>query len=472
MLESIDMQVVRTRIAPSPTGEDLHIGSVYMALFNYVFAKKHQGQFIVRIEDTDRDRYIGGAEDKMLDSLDWIGIPRDEDVRIGGHYAPYRQSERLALYKKFVFELVEKSAAYFCFCTSERLAALRQEQTRRHLPPMYDGLCKSLSLEQGQKLSQTQPYVIRLNVPDSGDTVFTDLVRGEIKFENKLIDDQVLLKSEGYPTYHLAVVVDDHLMEISHVVRGEEWISSTPKHVLLYQAFGWKLPQFAHLPLLRNPDKSKLSKRKNPVWLSWFRRQGFLPEAILNYLGTLTWSMPDGRDQFSVGDMIKYFNLKDLKTTAPIFDFVKLKWFNKQYLMKKPIAEVLTELKVTSAFKNELGFTALVPKIWPLVSPRIHTWREFDSMVGFFFASPKQFDEPLNIPQLDILINTLKKSEWDIVSLESHIRTAAEKENIKPRDLFMELRVAITGKTVGPPLIESLLILGKDVVIKRLKEFT
>ncbi|MEK7166516.1 MAG: glutamate--tRNA ligase [Patescibacteria group bacterium] len=463
------MQIVRTRIAPSPTGEDLHIGSVYMALFNYVFAKKNKGQFIVRIEDTDRERFVRGAEEKMLNSLNWVGITSDEDVRKGGKYAPYRQSERLPIYKKHALELIEKNVAYYCFCTGQRLTRMREELVLRHLPPMYDGLCKSISKEKALELTKTQSYVIRLDVPDTGETAFTDLVRGEIKFENKLIDDQVLLKSDGYPTYHLAVVVDDHLMDISHIIRGEEWISSTPKHILLYRSLGWELPQFAHLPLLRNPDKSKLSKRKNPVWVSWYRSEGLLPEAILNYLGTLTWSMPDGRDLFSIKDMIKYFDLASIKTTAPVFDVVKLKWFNKQYLMQIPITDAVSKLKELSVYKDKTDFNNFIEKIWPLVAPRIHAWREFDEMSAFFFSRPQELERPLNISWVKILADSFKGTTWNKDDLEKKVRLIAEKEGIKPRNLFMELRVAITGKTVGPPILESCEILGKTEVIRRLE---
>ena len=247
------MSDVRVRIAPSPTGQDLHIGNVYTALINFVFAKQNNGKFIVRIEDTDRTRMVEGSEGRLLKSLKWFGLTYDEGIDVGGPYGPYRQSQRLDLYKKYALELVEKGYAYYCFCTPERLNELRQKQQAKGLPTMYDGTCKKLKAEK-------EKYVIRLNVPDEGITEFHDLIRGKISFENKLIDDQVLLKSDGFPTYHLGVVVDDYLMKISHVIRAEEWISSTPKHILIYKALGWKLPVFAHGPILRNPDKSILSK--------------------------------------------------------------------------------------------------------------------------------------------------------------------------------------------------------------------
>ena len=326
------MKRIRVRIAPSPTGNDLHIGNVYTALLNFVFAKKHKGKFIVRIEDTDRSRLVKGAEEKILSSLKWFGLLYDEGPDVGGPYVPYRQSERIELYCHYAEELVKKGKAYYCLCTPERLEELRRQQQAKGIPTMYDGRCKN---NKGQiTKDKEQKYVIRLNVPDEGVTEFTDVIRGKISFENKLIDDQVLLKSDGYPTYHLGVVVDDYLMKISHVIRAEEWISSTPKHILIYQALGWELPVFAHGPILRNPDRSKLSKRKNPVWASWYREQGFLPEAILNYLALMGWSYPNGKDIFSLEEFIEKFRLEDLKTVGPAFDLKKLEWICGEYIRK------------------------------------------------------------------------------------------------------------------------------------------
>lgn len=429
---------VRTRIAPSPTGEDLHIGNAYTALINYVFAKKHGGKFIIRIEDTDRTRLVEGSEKRILASLDWLGIAHDE--------GPFRQSERLPIYKKHAEELVAKGDAYYCYCTLERLEQMRKDQEARHLPPMYDGLCKKIKEKRDKK------HVIRLNVPDDGTTTFHDIIRGDISFENKLLDDQVILKSDGFPTYHLGVVVDDHLMNISHIIRGEEWISSTPKHILLYQFFGWTLPQFAHMPLLRNPDKSKLSKRKNPVWVSWFREQGFLPEAMRNYLATMAWAFPGGREIFSTEEMIQEFKLENVQTTAPIFDIEKLKWMNGKYLQEKHIWE----------FYGGKYPQDSVKKIWPLVKDRMKIVTEFESLAGFFFERPaKKGVHPF-------LRSVLESCEWNHDAMEKAIRSASEKANFKAKDVFMELRVAVTGKTVGPPLLESLEILGREETLKRI----
>ncbi len=441
------MTTVRTRIAPSPTGRDLHIGNAYTALINYVFAKKHNGKFIIRIEDTDRARLVEGSEKRILESLNWLGISHDEGPDKGGPYKPYRQSDRLSAYKKYAMELIEKGHAYWCSCTPQRLTQMRRIQEAKHEPPMYDGHCRELHLKSGA--------TIRLKVPKEGITRFRDIIRGDISFENKLIDDQVLLKSDGFPTYHLGVVVDDHLMEISHIIRGEEWISSTPKHILLYKFFGWDIPRFAHVSVLRNPDKSKLSKRKNPVWVSDYRAKGFVPDAIKNYLATMAWSYPDGRDIFSVEEMIKEFKLEDIQTTAPVFDVEKLKWMNGKYLKEQDIA----------TFFGDKYPEEKVKQIWPLVKDRMRLLPEFDTLAGFFFERPKVFERSLNPKLLKLLKEHISTVEWNRGSLEQAVRSI---EGVKAKEIFMELRVAVTGKTVGPPLLESLEILGREETLKRI----
>lgn len=462
------MNKVRTRIAPSPTGDNLHIGNAYTALINYVFAKQQNGQFIVRIEDTDRTRFVEGSEERILDSLEWLGITPDESTRTGGPFAPYRQSERLEIYKKYAEELVEKGFAYYCFCTTQRLEEMRKHQEAKHMAPMYDGTCRKLNTQHSKrKVSQGERYVIRLKVPHKNVTTFRDLIRGDITFENKRIDDQVLLKSDGFPTYHLGVVVDDYFMEISHIIRGEEWISSTPKHILLYKAFGWTPPEFIHVPLLRNPDKSKLSKRKNPVWVSWYREQGFLPEALLNYLVTLAWEFPGSREIFSMEDMVKEFTLTKIQTTAPIFDQEKLRWMNGEYIRGKSDQELK---KLVYQHVNMLTHEheALVQKIIPLVKERMKTFGEFWTLAGFFFERPKEFERTVEKNLLEIVKKALEQSQWRHDSMEKAIRTAADQAGMKAKDLFMELRIAETGKSVGPPLLESLIILGKDETLERL----
>lgn len=460
---------VRTRIAPSPTGENLHIGNAYTALINYVFARQQHGEFIVRIEDTDRTRLVEGSEKRILESLDWLGLKPDESPLAGGQFKPYRQSERLDTYKKYAEELVSAGHAYYCFCTPQRLEQMRKGQEAEHKAPMYDGLCKKIDPEEAKKrVMGGEKHVIRLNVPDEGTTKFNDLIRGEISFENKLIDDQVLMKSDGFPTYHLGVVVDDHLMEISHIIRGEEWISSTPKHILLYGFFGWGLPIFAHMPLLRNPDKSKLSKRKNPVWVSWYKDQGFLPEALINYLGTMAWAFSDGRDIFSLKEMTREFRLENVKTTAPIFDIEKLKWMNKQYLMKTSPSEFKALVSTVSVYSGTPQFNTIAVETASLIQPRIETTLQYDSIAGFFYQRPAKYERPIKKELIEIVIHALKDVPWEHEKMEQAIRQTAEKSNVTPKDLFMELRVAVTGKTVGPPILESLMILGREETLARL----
>lgn len=467
MLESIVMMNnIRTRIAPSPTGADLHIGNAYTALINFVFAKQNNGRFIVRIEDTDRTRFVEGSESHIFTSLEWLGLTPDESTKAGGPYAPYRQSERLPIYRKYAEDLVNIGHAYYCFCTSDRLEQMRHEHELKHLPPMYDGLCKKIIHEEARKRVEAgEKHVIRLHVPDTGITKFKDLIRGEISFENKLIDDQVLIKSDGFPTYHLGVVVDDHLMEISHIIRGEEWISSTPKHILLYQFLGWKPPVFAHMPLLRNPDKSKLSKRKNPVWVSWYRDEGYLSEALVNYLATLAWAYPGDQEIFTIEDMMKKFKLTDIQTTAPIFNIEKLRWMNGEYIRKSQISYLISQIH---EFFNGKYDEAMIEKTLPLVKERIKTLKEYESLAGFFFEKPKEFERPLKEKPLKVVREALENCQWSHDAMEKAIRDLAEKLNIKPKDLFMELRIAVTGKTVGPPLLESLEILDKAETMSRL----
>jgi len=461
------MEKVRTRIAPSPTGQDLHIGNAYTALINYVFAKKYDGKFIIRVEDTDRTRLVEGSEERILTSLEWLGIPHQEGPDIGGPFAPYRQSDRVSMYKKYAEELVEKGRAYYCFCTNERLVEMRTKQEEDHKPPMYDGLCKQIPLDQAkERVKKGEKYVIRLNVPEEGVTTFHDLIRGDITFENKLIDDQVLLKSDGYPTYHLGVVVDDHVMEISHIIRGEEWISSTPKHILLYQFFGWEIPAIAHVSVLRNPDKSKLSKRKNPVWVSDYRAKGYLPEALKNYMATMAWSFP-GKEIFSVEEMIEQFKVEDIQTTAPVFDQEKLRWMNGEYIRMMEETKLIEQIKRFDATVPKEG-EELMKKILPLVKERMKTLKEFETLADFFFVRPVVFEQEKKKDVLLVARDALSTVlSWTHDSMEKSLREAADKQQMKAKDVFMELRLAITGKTVGPPLLESLEILGKEETIER-----
>ena len=311
---------VRTRVAPSPTG-DPHVGTAYIAMFNIAFAHVNNGEFILRIEDTDQNRYTEGSEQMIFDSLNWLGLNWAEGPDIGGPVGPYRQSERFGIYGDYARQLVEKGEAYYCFCTPERLDNLRERQKAMKKAPGYDGHCRSLTKEEIEaKLAAGEPYVIRLKMPYEGETVIHDRLRGDIVFENSKIDDQVLLKADGFPTYHLANVVDDHLMGITHVIRAEEWISSTPKHIQLYKAFGWEQPEFIHMPLLRNSDRTKISKRKNPVSLNWYKDNGYLKEGLLNFLGLMAYSFKDGKEIFSLQEFKDTFNIDNVSLGGPVFD--------------------------------------------------------------------------------------------------------------------------------------------------------
>ncbi len=370
---------VRVRIAPSPTG-DPHVGTAYIALFNYAFAKKHGGKFLLRIEDTDRTRSTPESEAAILRALHWVGLAWDEGPDNGGPHGPYRQSERLPIYQKEVATLIESGAAYRCFCTAERLEAVRHQQRQQSLFVGYDGLCRALPRADAEaRAAAGEPFVIRLAMPRSGETVFVDRLRGDVKFDNAQIDDQILLKTDGFTTYHLANVVDDHLMEITHVIRAEEWLSSTPKHVQLYKAFGWQAPEWVHMPLLRNPDKSKISKRKNPVSLDYYRDAGFLPEALLNYLGTMGWSISGDREKFTLDEMVAAFSFDRVSLGGPVFYLVKLSAMNADYLRALSDPEIVKRLRQWRLGDDRLQ--ALVP----LVRERMQRLDEFFPLTDFFF---------------------------------------------------------------------------------------
>ncbi len=468
--------MVRTRIPPSPTGEDLHIGNAYTALINYIFAKQNRGQFIIRIEDTDQKRKVEGSDKQMIESLDWLGLTADEDPVKGGAYGPYVQSQRLALYKKYALELIDKNAAYYCFCTSERLNGLRTQQQAEGKPPRYDSLCRSISkAESHKRIQKGESYVIRFAMPQKGKTEFIDLVRGAISFQNNLIDDQVLLKSDGFPTYHLAVVVDDYLMKITHVIRGEDWISSTPKYVQISKAFGYTLPQFAHLPLLRNTNKSKLSKRKDPVWLYYYHDQGFLPEALVNYLLTIGWSHPEEKTIFPISEAINKFSFDRVGVTGPIFDIKKLEWMNGEYIRQTQNSKLKTQIW---EFLDKKYPQDLVEKIVPLIKERIKKLSDVEQLIDFFITQPK-VDKKLLIPKKrteeetkQVLENVLKSfaeiREWDAKTIHELGNKLVIKTGWKPIELFQTIRVAISGKTITPPLFESMEILGKKKTIDRL----
>lgn len=462
--------MVRTRIAPSPTGYP-HIGTIYQALFDYAYAKKNKGVFVVRIEDTDRARFVEDAEEKLFEALDWFGFTEDESPRKKGKYGPYRQSERLGLYKKYALELVEKGHGYYCFCTKERLEEVRNKMQKEGKVPMYDKHCRNLK-NQISKVKDGEQYVIRLKVPENQKITVHDEIRGDIVFDSNSIDDQVLLKADGYPTYHLAVVVDDHLMEITHMVRGEEWLPSSPKHDLLYDFFGWKKPLAYHTPILRNPDKSKLSKRQGHTNVSWYQNEGYLPEAILNYLALMGWSHPEGKEEFPMEEFTRLFELKDLKAVAPIFDINKLEWMNGEYIRRSQNSKLKTQ--ISEFYKNKLP-EDIVEKTIPLVQERIKKLSDYLPLCEFLFKEPEKYETDLSSKK-NILksilesLNTVK--EWKAEKIGEAMVALAKKLDVKNSEFFMTLRVAISGIKITPPLNESMEILGKDECLKRINKLT
>ena len=466
---------IRTRIAPSPTG-DPHVGTAYMALFNLAYARRHGGSMILRIEDTDRQRSTEKSEQAILDALQWLGLAWDEGPDCGGDFGPYRQSERLEIHQLEVERLIKEGHAYRCFCSKERLDELRKTQIANKETPRYDGRYSNLSEEEIQtRLADGEPYVVRLKVPDEGVCVFEDELRGEVSIDWKQIDHQILQKSDGYPTYHLANVVDDHLMGITHVIRGEEWISSTPKHILLYQALGWEPPVFAHLPLLRNPDKSKLSKRKNPTGIFFFREAGFLPEAMINYLGMMGYTLPDQREVFSIQEMSESFDLKRMSLGGPIFDLAKLKWLNGRYLREKlspqDVVERIVQWKANPDF---------ITKVLPLALPRLETFADFFPLAQFLLTeSPDystedlvgKFDAPAVTRLLKIAEWELEKvRNWDRDSLSGLFQRMAETEETKLKDLLRPFFFAISGSAVSLPLFDGMALLGPDLSRIRLRK--
>jgi glutamyl-tRNA synthetase len=477
-------QDIRVRIAPSPTGAP-HVGTAYVGLFNAVFAKAQGGKFIIRIEDTDRTRSTLRSEAAILRSLRWLGLTWDEGPDIGGPYGPYRQSERLHLYHQYVQELIDKGAAYRCICTPERLEAMRQQQRQAKQPLRYDGHCRNLSAAAiDAALRHGQPVVVRLKVPATGVTVVHDAFRQPIAIDNQQIDDQILLKSDEYPTYHLANVVDDHLMRISHVIRAEEWISSTPKHLLLYQAFDWQAPIFMHMPLLRNADKSKISKRKNPVSLEFYQRQGYLPEAMLNFLALLGWSMPDEREIFTLDDMIREFSFERIHLGGPVFDLQKLDWLNGMYIRQLTPEALLQRLQdqVLQPKVQRLTDAAYLQAMLPLLHERLPTLGAFHDLAAFFYEIPLMYDKNLLIPKgrnaretakiLTEITEHLQQDEgpWREAELENVMRTHIETTQGDARSLFMTLRVAITGRTASPPLFATMQVLGRELCLTRLED--
>lgn len=478
-----DRPAPRVRIAPSPTG-DPHVGTAYIALFNYVFARKSGGTFILRIEDTDQERYTPGSEAAIFEALHWLGLQWDEGPDVGGPCGPYRQSERLPLYREQVAVLLARGEAYRCFCTRDRLEEVRKQQIASKSSVLgYDGHCRAIDPAEAVRRAEAgEAHVVRLRVPREGVTTVVDNLRPEpIHFENQGIDDQVLVKSDGFPTYHLANVVDDKLMGITHVMRAEEWIPSTPKHLLLYRAFGWEPPVFCHLPLLRNQDKSKISKRKNPTSLEWYQEQGYLPAALLNFLALMGWTTNDNTEIFSVDRMLEEFAPETITTSSPVFDLTKLDWLNGEYI-RALTTDALTDKLL--AFYAERGRTldrGLMLRIVPLVRERLKKLVEFDEMTQFFFtdaitidlaefdAAKKLTPEQRKQALTSALAVVRGTTPFTKDAMEVPMKSALEALGFKMGDFFMCLRVAITGKRATPPLLESMEVLGQDVCVRRIE---
>ena len=480
---------IRVRIAPSPTG-DPHVGTAYIGLLNFLYARQRGGKFVLRIEDTDRARFVVGSEQMIFDSLRWLGLAWDEGPDIGGPFGPYRQSERTGIYRSHVELLLASGHAYRSFETAEELDAMRRSQIAAKLPPRYNGAHRELTPAQIAAFeAEGRPAVVRLKVPIEGETTFHDELRGPITFSHNNVDDQVLLKSDGFPTYHLANVVDDHLMQISDVIRAEEWISSTPKHVLLYKAFGWELPRFWHMPLLRNLDKSKISKRKNPVSLIYYRESGFLPQALLNFLGLMGGGMAQPSEEeivskgisvkqgdiFSLDEMLDKFDFQRISLGGPVFDLTKLKWLNGEYL------RALSPEAFFQALRSTLFSDDRLRRIAPLVQTRIETLAQFGEMTDFFFKDDVMPPLEVFVPKARTLEETLafaaeqlavlEATPYTHEELEAALKQLGAEKHWPVKDNFMLLRTILTGKTASPPLLESLIVFGKARSLDRMRRF-
>ena len=467
---------VRTRIAPSPTG-DPHVGTAYIALFNYCFAKQQGGEFILRIEDTDQLRSSGASEQAIFDSLKWLGLSWSEGPDVGGPHGPYRQSERQSIYQEYASQLVEQGHAFYCYRTPDELDALRQiKRDKGGFTALKPSELMLSDDEVESRKAQGIAPVIRMKVPEEdGPCPINDRLRGVVTLDWGQVDAQILLKSDGMPTYHLANVVDDHLMEITHVIRGEEWINSAPKHQLLYEYFGWEMPELCHLPLLRNPDKSKLSKRKNPTSIHYYQRMGFLSEAVLNYLGRMGWSMPDEREKFSLSDMIDHFDIDRVSLGGPIFDVEKLSWLNGLWIREELSIEQLADRLSTWAFNRES-----LLKVLPFAQSRMETFSDFTPLTAFLSSGLLNIDrEAFNALKIDEdqLKNLLQfslwqlesLSEWDKDTLFPALKTIADGMEIKVKDFLAPLFLVISGSTSSFSVIDAMVLLGPDISRARIR---
>ncbi|MCO7246298.1 glutamate--tRNA ligase [Halomonas sp. Mc5H-6] len=466
---------VRTRIAPSPTG-DPHVGTAYIALFNLCFARQHGGQFILRIEDTDRVRSTPESEQMILDSLRWLGLEWDEGPDVGGPHGPYRQSERGDIYAQYAQQLLDEGHAFKCYRTSEELDELREARKAAGMQLALKPADLALDeAEAARRAAEGWPFVVRMKVPSDGVCIVDDMLRDSIEVDWAQVDAQILLKSDGMPTYHLANVVDDHLMGITHVLRGEEWINSAPKHQLLYEYFGWEMPQLCHMPLLRNPDKSKLSKRKNPTSINYYRRMGFLPQAVTNYLGRMGWSMPDEREKFSLAEMMAAFDVQRVSLGGPVFDLEKLTWLNGVY-----IREDLDDDGLLMALREWAFNEDYVKQILPQIRPRIETLAQATPLAGHFFSGlPELKEQDFDSVKLekDELVKLLQFLVWrfEVVpawhkeALLEEVKALAGHFDLKMKAFLAPVFIAITGSATSTSVMDAMAILGSDVTRARLR---
>jgi glutamyl-tRNA synthetase len=465
--------MIKTRFAPSPTGY-LHIGSLRTALFNYLWAKKNNGQFLLRIEDTDQTRLVKDATEKLIQTLKEVGLDFDNQ--------PVIQSTRLEIYKKAAEQLISENKAYYCFCSSQRLDDLRKEQQANKQVPRYDGHCRNLSSKDVQeKIKSAEKYVVRFKIPENEIVKVEDLVYGKISVKSEDLDDLVLLKSDGFPTYHLANIIDDHEMEISHVIRGEEWLPSLPKHILLYEAFDWDQPKFAHLPLLLNPDKSKLSKRQGDVAVEDFLAKGYLPAALLNYVALLGWNPGDDREMFSLAELEKIFDLDKVNKAGAVFDQTKLNWFNAEY-MRQAIDNKNGFYKyILDQAKNILPDNYDVEKVLQVASSRLNNLSELKTATTFYYDLPeypakmlifKKSDQEKTFTGLNLALELCQKTtedDWQIDGLTDNLQNIARENNLTPGDIFWPIRVALSGLEKSPSPAEILWVLGKEESLKRIQ---
>ena len=480
----------RVRFAPSPTGS-FHLGSARTALYDYLVARQSNGQFILRIEDTDRKRYVEGAEDELINVMHWLGIDYDEGPDKGGPYGPYRQSERKETYLKYARELIDKDFAYYCFCTPERLSKVRQEKQKKKLPPHYDRHCRNLSKEEAEeRVRNGEPHVIRFKSPTTGSTTVHDMVRGDIKFENSNLDDFILVKSDGWALYHLAAIVDDHLMHVTHVIRGSEWLPTSPLHSLIWKAFGWDEPQWVHLSVFLKPSgKGKMSKREatqltkdgRSIFVKDLKDFGYLPEAVINWVALMGWSYDDHTEFFTMEDLVEKFSLKKLNPSPAAINFSKLDHFNKVHikaLSNEELAERLQPFFIEKGF--DVSKEQLIP-IAPIVKERIITLDDAVEMCAFLFKNEithdqdalsiknKTAEETYQIGKeaLDFLVTI---EPWNIETLDLKVKAYMEEKGLSPRELLSFLREGISGQRVTPPLFDCMQVLGKETTLSRLRD--